>query len=100
MASILRPLLLDRWAYLNGVELDFSRPGKPTDNALIESFHANLRKECLDQHWFFSLDDAREKVATWRKEYNETRPHSSLGDLAPIEFVRQLQPAPAKQVEN
>ncbi len=87
---------LDRWAYLNGVELDFIRPGKPTDNALIESFHSSLRKECLNQHWFFSLDDAREKVAVWRKEYNESRPHSSLGDLAPLEYVRQQQLAPAE----
>ena len=74
---------LDQWAYLNGVELDFTRPGKPTDNAIIESFNSSLRKECLNQHWFFSLEDAKEKIETWRKEYNSFRPHSSLEDLTP-----------------
>ena len=82
---------LDQWAYLNGVKLDFSRPGKPTDNAFIESYNGRLRAECLDQHWFMSLEDAREKVAAWRVDYNEVRPHSSLGNLAPSEFVRSSQ---------
>jgi putative transposase len=58
--------LLDQWAYLNGVELDFSRPGKPTDNAFIESFNGRFRQECLNESWFLSLEDAREKVETWR----------------------------------
>ncbi len=80
---------LDKWAYLNGVDLDFSRPGKPTDNAFIESFHSNFRKECLNQHWFFSLTDAKDKIQEWRQEYNTTRPHSSLGNLAPLEFAKQ-----------
>ena len=80
---------LDQWAYLNGVELDFTRPGKPTDNAIIESFNSSLRKECLNQHWFFSLEDAKEKIETWRKEYNSFRPHSSLEDLTPQEFAQQ-----------
>jgi putative transposase len=79
---------LDQWAYLNQVELDFSRPGTPTDNAFIESFNGRLRAECLDQHWFMSLEDAREKLEAWRTEYNEERPHSSLGNLAPGEFAR------------
>ena len=79
---------LDQWAYINQVELDFSRPGKPTDNALIEAFNGRLREECLNQNWFLSLDDAREKVETWRKEYNKHRPHSSLGNLSPEEFTR------------
>jgi putative transposase len=78
---------LDRWAYLNGVQLDFTRPG--TDNAIIESFNASLRKECLNQHWFFSIDDAKSKIENWRREYNALRPHSSLGNLAPQEFARQ-----------
>jgi putative transposase len=82
---------LDQWAYLNKVELDFSRPGKPTDNALIESFNGKLRAECLNQHWFMSLSDAKEKIEAWRKDYNGARPHESLGYLAPNEFVRTSQ---------
>ena len=82
---------LDQWAYLNQVKLDFSRPGKPTDNAFIESFNGRLRAECLDQHWFMSLEDAKEKLEAWRIEYNEVRPHNSLGNLAPGEFVRSGQ---------
>ena len=80
--------VLDQWAYLNGVELDFSRPGKPTDNAFIEAFNGRLREELLNENWFLSLEDAREKVQAWRKEYNRQRPHSSLGNLSPEEFTR------------
>ena len=79
---------LDQWAYLNKVELDFSRPGKPTDNAFIESFNGKLRAECLNQHWFASLSDAKETIEGWRTDYNEARPHESLGYLAPSEFAR------------
>ena len=78
---------LDHWAYTNGIKLDFSRPGKPTDNALIESFNGRLRQECLNESWFLSLDDAREKVESWRNDYNHERPHSALGNLAPSEFA-------------
>ena len=67
---------LDQWAYLNGVALDFSRPGKPTDNAFIESFNGRLRQECLNENWFLSLEDASEKVESWRRHYNGERPHS------------------------
>ena len=81
--------VLDQWAYLNRVELDFSRPGKPTDNAFIEAFNGRLRQECLNENWFLSLDDAREKVAAWREEYNKRRPHSALGNLSPEEFTRE-----------
>lgn len=80
---------LDLWAYVNDVTLDFSRPGKPTDNAFIESFNARVQKECLNQHWFLSLSDARLKINQWRKEYNEDRPHSMLGYLTPNEFVEK-----------
>ena len=73
----------DRWAYLDGVEPDFSRPGKPTDNAFIEPFGGRLRAECLDQHWSVSLADAKDKLEAWRIDHNEARPHSSLGNLAP-----------------
>ena len=82
---------LDQWAYWNQVKLDFSRPGKPTDNALIESFNGRLRAECLNENWFLSLEDAQEKLESWRDHYNELRPHSSLGNLAPGEFARQSQ---------
>ena len=82
---------LDQWAYANGVQLDFSRPGKPTDNALIESFNGRLRDECLNENWFLSLEDAEEKIEAWRTDYNERRPHSRLGNLAPKEFASTCQ---------
>jgi putative transposase len=78
---------LDQWAYLNGVALDFSRPGKPTDNGLIEAFNGRLRQECLNENWFMSLEDAKEKVESWRVHYNSDRPHGALGDLAPEVFA-------------
>lgn len=82
---------LDRWAYENKVTMDFSRPGKPTDNALVESFNGSLRDECLNVHWFLSLEDAQEKIECWRQEYNQQRPHSSLNNQTPEEFIRSLQ---------
>jgi putative transposase len=69
---------LDLWAYANGVTLDFSRPGKPTDNAYVESFNATVRLECLGRHWFLDLDDAREKIEKWRIEYNRASQHPSV----------------------
>lgn len=80
---------LDWWAYFNGVTLDFSRPGKPTDNAYIESFNGRVRQECLNQHWFLSLEDAQEQIDHWRQDYNEHRPHSSLGNQTPAEFAKK-----------
>jgi putative transposase len=77
---------LDKWAYENGVTLDFSRPGKPVDNAFIESFNGSFRDECLNTNWFLSLEDAREKIEAWRKDYNEWRPHSSLDNLTPMQY--------------
>ena len=85
--------LLDHWAYLNGVEIDFSRPGKPTDNAFIEAFNARLRAECLNASWFLSLADAKSRIEEWRCHYNEERPHSALGNLTPRAFANQAQPA-------
>jgi len=76
---------LDRWAYWNHVELDFSRPGKPSDNALVEAFNSRFRQECLNQHWFMSIEDARSKLSAWQLDYNTERPHSSLGYRSPIE---------------
>ena len=81
--------LLDQWAHLNGVEIDFSRPGKPTDNAHIEAFNSRLRAECLNASWFLSLADARERLEAWRQEYNDERPHGSLGNLTPRAFAEQ-----------
>lgn len=78
--------VLDHWAYWNTVTLDFSRPGKPTDNAVIEAFNASLRRECLSQHWFLDLADAQRTLDAWRDEYNNHRPHSSLGNRPPVHF--------------
>ena len=83
---------LDWWAYWNRVKLDFSRPGKPTDNAVIESFNGRLRQECLNENWFITLVDAQAKLDDWRKDYNHVRPHSSLGQLSPIEFAASYCP--------
>lgn len=80
---------LDLWAYLHGVVLDFSRPGKPTDNAFIESFNSRVRQECLNQSWFLSLADAREKIETWRVDYNRVRPHSAIGYVPPAEYAQR-----------
>jgi putative transposase len=84
--------LLDQWAYLNKVELDFSRPGKPTDNAYIEAFNSRLRQECLNASWFLSMADVRIRIEEWRCDYNQNRPHSALGGLTPAEFADQLKP--------
>lgn len=77
---------LDAWAYWNRVELVFSRPGKPVDNAFAESFNATVRRECLSQHWFRSLQEAQDVVGRWRDEYNNERPHSSLALKTPAQF--------------
>jgi putative transposase len=84
------------WCYANRITLDFSRPGKPTDNAYVESFNASARLECLGQHWFMDLDDAVQKIEDWRREYNEVRPHGSIGDRPPIALIQKpSQPAKA-----
>ncbi|WP_407672446.1 IS3 family transposase [Noviherbaspirillum pedocola] len=93
---------MDKWAYENHVELDFSRPGRPTDNAKVESFNGRFRQECLNAHWFMSLDDARQKIEQWRQHYNETRPHSALRWATPAEFARQarMKPLPDGAMES
>jgi putative transposase len=94
---------LDLWAYAHGVTLDFSRPGKPTDNAFIEAFNSKLRGECLNAHWFMSLDDARAKLEAWRRYYNEDRPHSGIGQKTPILLHTAggaASPPQAKEAEN
>ena len=80
---------LDAWAYFGKVGLDFSRPGKPTDNPHIESFNGTFRNECLNANWFMSLEDAKEKIESWKIDYNECRPHSSLAYLTPVEFAQK-----------
>ena len=81
--------VLDEWAYRRGVQLSFIRPGKPVENAYIESFNGRLRDECLNEHWFMTMAHARRVIESWRIEYNTERPHSSLGNLTPEEFAAE-----------
>jgi putative transposase len=78
---------MDLWAYTNKVQMDFNRRGKPTDNAAVESFNGKFREECLNAHWFESIEDARQKIDAWRWDDNEHRPHRSLKGLTPREFA-------------
>jgi putative transposase len=80
---------MDEWAYVREVKLHFIRPGKPVDNAFMESFNARLREECLNVNWFMSIEHARRVIEEWRIDYNETRPHSSLGFLTPKKFAEK-----------
>jgi len=80
---------LDAWAYQRGIKMTFIRPGKPVENAYIESFNGRLRDECLNENWFLSLDHARRIIEDWRVDYNHIRPHSALGYMTPAEFTRQ-----------
>ena len=90
--------VVDQWAYENEVKFHFIEPGKPTQNAYIESFNGKFRDECLNQNWFLSLNDARRIIEEWRVDYNTARPHSSLGYQTPIEFAARLAPPPAPVV--
>ena len=87
---------LDEWAWRQGVQLDFIRPGKPVENGMIESFNGRLRDECLNVHVFTSIEDARRKIHDWGNDYNEHRPHGSLGHLTPREFIKQGQAKPSR----
>lgn len=78
---------LDAWAYARGIKVEFIQPGKPVQNCYIESFNGTFRDECLNLHWFLSLDDARAEIERWRADYNHVRPHSSLKQLTPDEFA-------------
>jgi len=82
---------LDEWAHRRGVKLEFIRPGKPVENAFIESFNGRIRQECLNQHWFLDLDDARRTIEAWRISYNTNRPHSGIGGKTPAEFAKMNQ---------
>lgn len=81
---------LDQWAQAHGVKLVLTQPGKPTQNAYVESFNGKFRDECLNENWFVSLEHARAVIATWRQDYNEVRPHSSLSKRTPAEFAATL----------
>jgi len=83
--------VLDAWAHQNGVHLEFSRPGKPTDNPLIDSFNGKLRTECLDQNWFASLIEAQTKLECHRKGYNIERLHTALNYQTPEEYLKNWQ---------
>jgi putative transposase len=80
----------DAWAYARGIKIDFIAPGKPIQNALCESFNGSFRDECLNASWFQTLVQARHQIESWRRDYNEARPHSSIGDITPTEYVAQL----------
>jgi putative transposase len=77
----------DAWAYARGIKIEYIQPGKPIQNCFIESFNGSLRDECLNLHWFVSLDTARRTIERWRIDYNQVRPHSSLGERTPEEFA-------------
>ncbi len=89
--------LLNMWAYHYKVQIDFSRPGKPTDNSFIETFNGSFRGWCLNRHWFESLAQAKREIEAWRRDYNESRPHQALNDLTPGEFARQHSLRPAAE---
>lgn len=96
--------LVDLWAYHHGTRIDFSRPGKPTDNAFIETFNGSLRDECLNVHWFATVAEASTLIEAWRREYNESRPHAALGYLSPSEYaagaITSMPPIGGIDVEN
>ena len=87
----------DAWAHRQGIRLDFIRPGRPVENGYIESFNGKLRDECLNLHWFATLEEAQQILNDWRQDYNKTRPHSSLGNLAPADYVARLIQVPADE---
>ena len=78
---------LDAWAYAHGVTLRFIRPGKPIENAYVESFNGKFRDECLNEHWFLSVAEAKAVIEAWRVDYNLVRPHSALGGQTPHQFA-------------
>ena len=93
---------LDAWAAQHGVHLHFIQPGKPVHNAFIESFNGKFRDECLNEHWFLTLQEAQLVIEAWRREYNEERTHSAIGDLTPMEFINHHhnQPQAAQELTS
>jgi putative transposase len=79
--------VFDLWAYHQNAKIDFNRPGKPTDNCFVESFNLSFRDECLNVHWFQTIDEARTKIEAWRIDYNESRPHEALHQMTPNEYA-------------
>jgi len=92
--------VINRGAYENGVELDFSRPGKPIDNTKVELFNRRLREECLNANWFLSLDNTRRKIEAWRRYYNEARPHTALDWMTPTGFARRAARRPMRRAKS
>ena len=90
---------MEAWGCQYGVQLDFIRPGRPVENSYIESFNGKFRAECLNANWFMSLDEARSKCEGWRRDYNEVRPHSAIGNKTPIELHRTAA-SPAGRMSN
>lgn len=88
------------WAHRRGIALRLIEPGKPNQNAYVESFNGRLRDECLNEHWFVSLDHARTVIEAWRREYNEERPKKSLGGLTPAQYAKQLAANPSTMFED
>ena len=91
---------LDLWGFENNVKFRFIQPGKPTQNAYIESFNGKFRDECLNEHVFISLEGARETIEAWRRDYNTNRPHSSLGNMTPEEFSAAFKQAKKTEITN
>lgn len=93
-------MALDRWADRHHVKLSFIQPGKPQQNGFIESFNGKLRVECLNEQLFYDLTDARTKIEAWRKDYNENRPHRSLGQRTPAEFIKEYENRLTEKLET
>jgi putative transposase len=91
---------LDAWAAQQGVHLHFIQPGKPVQNAFIESFNGTFRDECLNEHWFLTLQEAQLVIEAWRREYNEERTHSAIGNLTPMEFIHHHHNQPQTTQES
>lgn len=91
---------LDAWAVQHGVHLHFIQPGKPVQNAFIESFNGKFRDECLNEHWFLTLQEAQLVIEAWRREYNEERTHSTIGNLTPMEFINHHHNQPQTAQES
>lgn len=91
---------LDAWALQHGVQLHFIQPGKPVQNAFLESFNGKFRDECLNEHWFLTLQEAQLVIEAWRREYNEERTHSAIGNLTPMEFINHHHNPPQTAQES
>jgi putative transposase len=93
-------LVLDQWAHRHGIRLSFIQPGKPQQNAFIESFNGKLREECLNEELFFDVADAQSKIEAWRQDYNQHRPHRSLGQRTPAEFIKEYENQLTERLET